>query len=117
MALTPPPSIHYVWSLHVQGLAYYRAGQNDKAIEHLQQALDGHPDWEHNVLNWLVLAMAHYRLKHGNEARRWLEEARQWIEQHTRNPAPLSGEWLEWQVMQILFGEAEELLKTGGRDQ
>jgi tetratricopeptide (TPR) repeat protein len=116
LALTPPPSPHRVWSMHVLGLAYYRAGDNDKAVESLQKALADYPDWEHNVLNWLVLAMAHHRLKHDNEARRRLGEARHWIGQHTDSPAPLSREWLEWQTVQTLSGEAEGLLKPAGTD-
>jgi tetratricopeptide (TPR) repeat protein len=117
LALTPPPSLHHLWSVHVLGLAYYRAGENDKAVECLQKALEDHPDWEHNVLNWLVLAMAHHRLKHEKEARRWLEEARHWIGQQTGSPAPLGREWLEWRTVQRLSGEAEELLKPDGKDQ
>ena len=117
LALTPPLSRHYLWSVHILGLAYYRAGEYANAVKHLQKALEDHADWEHNVLNWLVLAMAHHRLKHEYEARRWLDEARHWIEHHTGSPAPLDQEWLAWQAVQILFGEAEELLKTGGPGQ
>jgi tetratricopeptide (TPR) repeat protein len=66
---------HY---LHTLGLAHYRAGQFDKAIEQLHHSLKG--NWKAHAANWLVLAMAHQRLGHADEARNWFDMAVQWID-------------------------------------
>ena len=63
---------------HTLGLAHYRAGQFDKAIEQLQKSSEG--NWRANAANWLVLAMAHQRLGHADEARHWFDKAVQWID-------------------------------------
>src|SRR5262249_45249826 len=60
-------------SLHALGLAHYRAGQYDKAIEQLHKSAQG--SWRANAANWWVLAMAHQRLGHADEARRWFDKA------------------------------------------
>ena len=64
--------------LHTLGLAQYRAGNFDKAIEQLDKSIAG--NWSGNAANWLVLAMAHHRLGHADEARRWFDKAVQWID-------------------------------------
>src|SRR5262249_39240703 len=100
------------------GLAYYRTGMNDKAVESLVKGLRDHPDWEHNVLNWLVMAMAHYRLKHMDEAQKGLEQARQAIDQENRKRekggafAPPGWHWRDWLGVLMLREAAEELLGT-----
>jgi tetratricopeptide (TPR) repeat protein len=83
LAVTRLPSGHDAWSKHVLGLASYRAGRYDQAAACLGQALQDDPDWEHQVLNWLVLAMAEHRLGHGAAARRWLDRAEEWIKHRT----------------------------------
>jgi tetratricopeptide (TPR) repeat protein len=106
-----------IWLAHVPGLAYYRAGLYDRTIECLTKELKDHGDWEENVLNWLVLAMAHQRLKHAVEARQWFDKARQWIEQKTAsepkkvNPLAYPGWlWLDWLELKILFRKVETLM-------
>ncbi|HEV3260827.1 MAG TPA: protein kinase, partial [Gemmataceae bacterium] len=71
------------WYLHTLGLAEYRAGRFDQAIQQLQKSMDTDPRWPGQVVNWLVLAMAHHRLGHADEARRWLDKADQWIKKAT----------------------------------
>jgi tetratricopeptide (TPR) repeat protein len=68
---------HY---LHALGLAHYRAGQFDKAIEQLHKSIKG--NWGGNAANWLVLAMAHQRLGQVAEARNWFDKAARWMD-HT----------------------------------
>jgi tetratricopeptide (TPR) repeat protein len=63
------------WRLYVLGLAYDRAGRYDDAIRVLMQSIEADPRWHATALNWPVLAMAHLRLGHAAEARRWLERA------------------------------------------
>jgi WD40 repeat protein len=58
-------------SLNTLGAALYRAGCFEEAIRRLEEAIQirggEHPG------DWPFLAMAHHRLGHGAEARRWLE--------------------------------------------
>jgi Tfp pilus assembly protein PilF len=85
LALTQPSPSHHIWSLHVLGLAYYRTGQYDRAVACLEKGLKEQADWNYNVLNELVLAMAHHKLTHTAEARQWLDKARQGIARENRN--------------------------------
>jgi WD40 repeat protein/Flp pilus assembly protein TadD len=64
------------------GLAHYRAGHWEKAAARVEEAIARRPDaaW----LGWPVLAMAHARLGHAEEARRWLRRAEGWRQQEGR---------------------------------
>jgi serine/threonine protein kinase/Flp pilus assembly protein TadD len=73
-AVRTEPVAHH---LHALGLAHYRAGQFDEAIKQLQRSAEG--KWNGRVASWLVLAMAHQRLGHADEARRWFDLAVRWI--------------------------------------
>lgn len=68
------------WMLHVLGLAYYRAGDFQRAIETLEQSNALPWDDPAPALNSLVLAMAHQRLGNTDEARRWLQKAQRAIQ-------------------------------------
>jgi serine/threonine protein kinase/Flp pilus assembly protein TadD len=110
-AVQAKPEPHY---LHTLGLAHYRAGEFDKAIEQLQKSNEG--TWKAKVANWLVLAMAHQRLGHTDEARSWFDRAVRWLD--TTNPeAPgVSVDPLralhphDSLACMVLRGEAETLL-------
>jgi WD40 repeat protein/serine/threonine protein kinase/Flp pilus assembly protein TadD len=57
------------------GGALYRAGRFEEAVQRLTEADKAHPrkdDWD-----WFWLAMAHQRLGHADEARKWLDKALQ----------------------------------------
>src|SRR5262249_37906837 len=82
MTLATATAWHTQWSGHVLGLANYRIGHFEQAIEFLGKDLSENPVWENRVANWLVLAMAHHRLNHPAEARQWLDRARQWARQN-----------------------------------
>jgi len=69
-AVQAEPVPHY---LHVLGLAHYRAGDFNRAIERLTESVNG--NWSGNAANWLVLAMAHYRLGNAGDARKWFDQA------------------------------------------
>jgi tetratricopeptide (TPR) repeat protein len=118
MSLTRADPIHGPWSVHVLSLAYYRSGLNDKAVECVAKGLKEQTKVECNLVNALVLAMAHYRLKHKDEAQKWLEQARQAIDQENRKRendcafAPPGWHWRDWLGVQMLREEAEELLGT-----
>ena len=68
-----------------------------------------------NAYDWLFLALAHHRLGHAGEARRWLEKAVAWIERATqgqlkdaRTPTPLR--WNDRVALEALRREAEAVL-------
>jgi WD40 repeat protein len=104
------------WSGQLLGLAYYRAGQLDKAVECLEGALRDNPAWDKNVFNWLVLAMAHHRLGHAAESKQWLKKADRWIADKIRCASPETGFvppgwlWRDWMMVRLLRREAESLL-------
>jgi WD40 repeat protein/serine/threonine protein kinase/tetratricopeptide (TPR) repeat protein len=116
LALTRSPSHDDAWSAHLVGLAYYRAGQDQKAIEWLSKGLKVHPDWR--LHGWLVLAMAHDRLGQADEARKCCDKAEQWLKEKTRNQlnqgarvAPPGWPWRDWLLVQLSRREAEDMLK------
>jgi hypothetical protein len=126
LELTPPPSGHHAWSMHLVGLACYRAGQNEKAVEWSKKGLEEDPDWDGRVFHWLVLATAHHRLGRADEAGQWFAKAEQWISEKTRDQpgkrerfAPPGWFWRNWLMVQMFRREAEEVLKKqpGARTQ
>ena len=73
------------WLLYYRGLADFRAGRYERAVEHLRESLKVGGGWAAAPVNYPVLAMAHHRLGHRDEARRWLEKA------HVRRDDPAVG--------------------------
>jgi len=94
--------------LNTLGAALYRAGRYDEAIGRLEEAVRarggvgmggvGMPE------DWVFLAMAHHRLGHPDEARRWLDRLRE----HQPSMAP-DQFWYELEV-RLLRGEAESVI-------
>jgi serine/threonine protein kinase len=84
------------------GVAYYRASQWPAALAALEKgvSLAQPPD----SYDWFWLAMAHWRLGHKDEARRWYDRAVAWMEQN----APRNEVLHDFQV------EAAELLGIKG---
>src|SRR5262249_27160322 len=77
------------WYLHAHGMAQYRAGQFDKAIETIQASMNAGPKWTGMVCNWLALALAHHRLGNTEEAKVWFDKAVAWIKAATsKMPGP-----------------------------
>jgi tetratricopeptide (TPR) repeat protein len=105
-------NLNDIWPRFVLGLAYYRAGRFEQAIQQLSKP---------PVYCWanVVLAMAHHRLGHVEEARRWLAKADEWYDNATRDvlDAPLFspsrpwGNWWGWAEFQILHHEAKGLIE------
>ncbi|MBW3543518.1 MAG: tetratricopeptide repeat protein, partial [Planctomycetes bacterium] len=73
------------------GLALYRGGKHEPAIESLSKALEPHSDWQRDAFVWPVLAMAHWQLGRQDEARKWLARSETWIDlTHRAAGIPLS---------------------------
>jgi len=104
-------SSHNPWDFHVLGLAQYRAGKFDQALQSFTKAnVEG---WTLRDLNWFGLALVHHRLGHPDEARRCLDKGIQWLEREgppgPGRPAKLPPQDLL--EAQLLRREAEEMLK------
>jgi tetratricopeptide (TPR) repeat protein len=89
--------------LNTLGLALYRAGRYDEAIRRLEEGIrlrggESRPE------DWAFLAMAHHRLGHRDEARRWLDRLREY--QPSANPAQF---WDELQI-RVLRSETEAVI-------
>jgi serine/threonine protein kinase/Flp pilus assembly protein TadD len=98
------------WDFHVLGLAQYRAGQFDKALQSFTKAND--KAWAYADINWFGLALVHQRLGQPDQARQCLDKGIHWL---TRvgpsgpdQPARLDPhDWLE---AQLLYREAVDQL-------
>jgi WD40 repeat protein/serine/threonine protein kinase len=121
--LTPQGSNHRLFSLHALGLAQYRAGQYQEVIASLSEdvpnakELPSAPNGDNQARNWLILAMAHSRLGHAEEARTWFEKTERWLTAQSRKDAggvasdiPPGWAWSGWLAVQLLRGEAESLI-------
>jgi Flp pilus assembly protein TadD len=89
--------------LNTLGAALYRAGRFDESIRRMQEGIERRggtsvPD------DWPFLAMAHHRLQHHVEARRWLERLQS--HQPSTDPARF---WAELEA-RLLRSEAEAVI-------
>jgi hypothetical protein len=96
------------------GAALYRAGQFDEAIEQLIAA-DRLPDQGRTspAYRRYFLAMAHHRLGHDTEARRWMTEANAQAQRELKGLADGTGKPPPWNrrlTLQHLRRQAESLL-------
>jgi tetratricopeptide (TPR) repeat protein len=93
------------WYLNTLGAALYRAGRFDEAIHRLEESIEF---WKGNGTSgpndWAFLAMAHHRLQHHAEAKRWLERLRS--HQPSTDPAQF---WDELEF-RLLRSEAEAVV-------
>jgi WD40 repeat protein len=90
-------------ALNTLGAALYRAGRFREAINRLEEGvrLGRRPA---DPLDWPFLAMAHHRLGHRDEARRWLDRLRN--RQASPNPARF---WDELEI-RVLRSDAEAVI-------
>jgi len=103
------------WWLYVQGLAHYRACQYEQAVECLTKSMEVGRTWKAVALNWPVLAMAHHRLGHAAEARRYLAKAHDTRGDSARGikrgeVMSSQADWFDRAEFQFLLREAEELI-------
>lgn len=103
------------WQLYVIGLAEFRAGRYQKAIERLEQSRAGE---DGPIQAWPVLAMACHHLQRPREAHEWLAKCDAWIRNATatalegRDPQPACGQyWLDLARFQVYHREAKTLIE------
>jgi tetratricopeptide (TPR) repeat protein/tRNA A-37 threonylcarbamoyl transferase component Bud32 len=98
------------WYFHALGLAQYRAGQFDHALQSFAKA--NGKAWAYRELNWFGLALVHHRLGHPDEARQYLDKGVQWLKRYgppgPGRPAKIYP--IDWLEAQVLRREAEEML-------
>jgi serine/threonine protein kinase/tetratricopeptide (TPR) repeat protein len=83
------------WYRYVLGLALYRAGQDERAVQQLRESLEMNPNWPARGINYPVLAMAYYRLGRTVEARQALDDAAQAIDRWAQDRYQSgSGRWV-----------------------
>jgi tetratricopeptide (TPR) repeat protein len=91
--------------LNTLGAALYRAGRFDEAIHRLEESIEfRNGKGISDPKDWAFLAMAHHRLQHHAEARRWLERLRS--HQPSTDPARF---WDELEV-RLLRSEAKAVV-------
>jgi WD40 repeat protein/serine/threonine protein kinase len=98
------------------GAMLYRAERFPEAVARLTEAEKMPAERTSPIYSWLFLAMAHHRLGHADEGRRWLDRAKAAIDKaigaHDRGTEPLQ---LQRRLtLRLLRREAETLLAPGG---
>jgi tetratricopeptide (TPR) repeat protein len=99
------------WYFHALGLAQYRAGQFDEALQSFSRA--NVEAWPSRDLNWFGLALVHHHLDHPDEAQQCLGKGVQWLERHgPPGPGqPANIHPMDWLEAHVLRREAEDVLK------
>jgi tetratricopeptide (TPR) repeat protein len=101
------------WYHFLKAMALLRLGRTQEAVAEATSRLNDDASWHSNSLNWLLLALAHQRLGHHEEAVDWLNRAVRSVEDHRRDlpagvlPARLVRFEPDWRDFQILRAEAE----------
>ena len=105
--------------LDALGAILYRGGRFEEAILRLTEAhhLVQEPSEQSRIspaYAWFFLAMAHHRLGHGEEAKKWLDKAAAWTENAMReaDQGQKSMPWNRRLTLKLLGEEAEALLKS-----
>jgi formylglycine-generating enzyme required for sulfatase activity/tetratricopeptide (TPR) repeat protein len=102
-----------VGPLFAAGLAHFRAGRFEQAVRRLNEAVTLNPNLS---TAFFVLAMAHHRLGHPGEVRRWMEKADRWwdgaLTQALKNPdgRPPVPFFLNWARVVVLRDEAKRMI-------
>jgi tetratricopeptide (TPR) repeat protein len=96
------------------GAVLFRAGRLEEALKRFDRA---HKVFEPRAWDWLFLAMIHSGLGHTSEARRFLQQAEQWIGEADEAPSGTGKERARWanptekMTILLLRSEAEEAVR------
>lgn len=108
----------YGATLYVAGLAHYRAGAYERAIERFEQSLEENLDWQAREISLPALAMAYLRNGQVEQAKETLKQATtaidHWTEllenaSHGETPIP----WFDWIEYRLLYREATREINGG----
>ena len=106
------------WRL-IWGAALYRAGQYEQAIGRLteaeQLAQESDASLESPVVyTWYFLAMAHHKLGHDVEAKKWLDKTTEWTDNVLRDheEGAAKAPWNRRLTLKLLREEAEGMTGT-----
>jgi len=112
------------WHVSQLGAALYRSGRFEEAVKRLNEAngLNAHPYRTNMLQTWFFLAMAHHRLGHADEARRWLDKGVRGTEEALKSPAEPPGKsgnsngaippnWNRKRTLRLLRREAEQMIQ------
>jgi WD40 repeat protein/serine/threonine protein kinase/tetratricopeptide (TPR) repeat protein len=115
------------WHVNQLGVALFRAGRFEAAVTRLTEAaaLSGHPYRTKMLYTWFYLAMAHHRLGHAEQARRWFDQAAQGTDEALKSlaePPAKSGNtdgaipanWNRRLTLELLRREAEQSIQAPG---
>jgi serine/threonine protein kinase len=107
------------WFLAVLGMAEYRSGHLDAAVEWLGKGRERHTDPRGRAEVSLFLALAHHGLGRDDEARRALADADRYLaeyraESERRGGLLLTEDWLLWSSCLVLRREAAPLVLDTG---
>jgi tetratricopeptide (TPR) repeat protein len=94
--------------LNTLGAVLYRAGRYADAIGKLQDGIKIRNDVG-TASDWLFLALAHHKLGHADESKKWLTKAQQWIDQAPKEGANALP-WDQRLELRLLRAEAEEAI-------
>ena len=101
------------------GAILFRAGRLDEAVQQLAEAdrLVKDPNLRQSsspAHTWFFLAMAHHRLGHRDEAKKWLDKAVAWTQKTVRDADQGTADltWNRRLTLKLLRAEAEALLKS-----
>ncbi len=103
LAVNDAPDAEKHMFLNTLGAALYRAGRFDEAIHRLEEGIRKRRNTS-LPQDWAFLALAHHRLGHGAEARRWLDRFRTY--RANENPNAF---WAELEI-HLVRREAETLI-------
>jgi serine/threonine protein kinase/tetratricopeptide (TPR) repeat protein len=104
------------WFLYSLGMAQYRAGLHEQAVQTLKKSLEVQPTWVGRGQNYAVLALACHALGREAEAAQWLRQTNSWFEETNRSLAvqkfgfAASYYLSDWLSAQVLLIEAEKRL-------
>jgi len=87
-------------ALDTLGAALYRAGRFAEAVRRLEEGIQKNKGVSSEA-DWVFLAMAHHRLGHHDEARRWLDRFRD------GSPGLAPEDFWRWLEIRLLRAEAE----------
>jgi WD40 repeat protein len=107
----------YLWMVHAKGMAEYRAGRVEQALEWLLKAeamLHREDEDAERIVNFFFLGMAYQRLNRAEQAKAKYQQGLRHMEKvfgGLNSYQPGKGNWYDWPLCQALRREAEAVPK------